>query len=263
MLFEKSQIFHKHPDLYVVGNWIVGFPWEDWNDILNTFKVCKEVSFDWNNMFKFQQLAGTPEFNKLDQKSQEDFDFDSVHYQPVFQAQAAQKYKNEIEYRKAVEERTKSLLMHPEDQERFKKNNSREEKIAKLAYIKNLEINLLENKNLTGRIVDTSVETNKGNYHYKTIVPRNLDRAIHDYNDILKYVQKDHAIAYYCLAKAYSYKGNGKLVQKNINKVEELLAEPKNKEWLEYFDKLVPKDEMNDLKNFSNKKAKQLRQSAS
>jgi len=35
-----------------------------------------------------------------------------------------------IEYRKAVEERTKSLLMHPEDKESFKKQNSREEKIA-------------------------------------------------------------------------------------------------------------------------------------
>jgi len=154
-------------------------------------------------------------------------------------------------------------LMHPEEQESVKKQSSREEKIAKLAYMKNLEINLLENKNLTGRIVDTSVETNKGKYHYKTIVPRNLDRAIHDYDDVLKFVQKDHVIAYYCLAKAYSYKGNGKLVQKNMNKVEELLAEPRNKEWLEYFDKLVPKKEMDEFKNFSNKKATQMEQSAS
>ena len=70
-------------------------------------------------------------------------------------------------------------------------------------------------------------------------------------------------IAYYCLAKAYSYKGNGKLVQKNMSKVEELLADPKNKEWLEYFDKLVPKEEMNDLKNFSHKKATQAKRSDS
>jgi len=47
------------------------------------------------------------------------------------------------------------------------------------------------------------------------------------------------------------------------NKVEELLAGPKNKEWLEYFDKLVPKKEMSELKNFSNKKAKQLKQGTS
>ena len=95
------------------------------------------------------------------------------------------------------------------------------------------------------------------------IVPRNLDRAIHDYDDILRFVQKDHIIAYYCLAKTYSYKGNGKLVQKNMNKVEELLADPRNKEWLEYFDKLVPKKEINELKNFSNKKTTQMEQSAS
>ena len=143
---------------------------------------------------------------------------------------------------------------NPENQERFKKQTSREEKISKLAYMKNLEINLLENKNLTGRIVDTSVETNKGKYYHKTIVPRNLDRAIRDYDAILRFVQKDHIIAYYCLAKAYSYKGDGKLVQKNMNKVQELLADPQNKEWLEYFDKLVPKKEINELKNFSKKK---------
>ena len=48
-----------------------------------------------------------------------------------------------------------------------------------------------------------------------------------------------------------------------MNKVEELLGDPRNKEWLEYFDQLVPKKEMNELKNFSNKKATQMEQSAS
>ena len=48
-----------------------------------------------------------------------------------------------------------------------------------------------------------------------------------------------------------------------MNKVEELLGDPRNKEWLEYFDKLVPKKEMNELKNFSNKKAKQLKEDTS
>ena len=52
------------------------------------------------------------------------------------------------------------------------------------------------------------------------------------------------------------------LVQKNINKVQELLADPRNKEWLEYFDKLVPKKEINELKNFSNKKTTQMEQDA-
>ena len=110
--------------MYVLGNWIIGFPWEDDKQLMNTFKVAKDVAFDWNSFSLFQPLPGTPEFNKLDKKSQEDFDFDAVNYQPVFQAHAAQKYKNEIEYRKAVEERTKSLLMHPEDKESFKKQKS-------------------------------------------------------------------------------------------------------------------------------------------
>jgi len=262
MLYEKSKIIQKYSEMYVIGNWIIGFPWEDHKQLMNTFKVAKDIAFDWNSFSLFQPLTGTPEFNKLDKESQENFDFDAVGYQPVFQGQAAQKYRNEIEYRKAVEEQTKSSLIHQENQERFKKQTSRKEKIFKLAYMKNLEINLLENKNLTGRIVDTYVETNKGKYYHKTIVPRNLDRAIKDYDVILKYAREDHVIAYYCLAKAYSYKGNGKLVQKNMNKVQELLADPRNKEWLDYFDKLVPKKEMNELKNFSKKENFKIHQTA-
>jgi hypothetical protein len=262
MLYEKSEIIQKHSEMYVLGNWIIGFPWEDHKQLMNTFKVAKDIAFDWNSFSIFQPLTGTPEFNKLDKESQDNFDFDALRYQPVMM-KAAKKYENEIEYRKSVEEQMKSLMIHPEKEgnmslndikERPKKQTSREEKISKLAYMKNLEINLLENKNLTGRIVDTFVETNKGKYYHKTIIPRNLDRAIRDYDTILKYIQKDHIIAYYCLAKAYSYKGNGKLVEKNMNKVQNLLADPQNKEWLECFDKLVPKKEINELKNFSKKK---------
>ena len=64
---------------------------------------------------------------------------------------------------------------------------------------------------------------------------------------IVRSIKKDHVIAYFCLAKAYKYKGNHKLVEENINIVKKLLADPDKREWVEYFNKLVPKNEMNEL----------------
>lgn len=240
MLFEKSQIFHKHPDLYVVGNWIVGFPWEDWNDILNTFKVCKEVSFDWNNMFKFQPLAGTPEFNKLDQKSQETFDFDALEYNPVLRHHKEDKYLNELK-------NTDKTVSGEDELAR---------KISELVYLKNLEINMLDNKNLHGKKIDSWVETKNGKLHYNHKVPQNLDRAIKDFEMIVGSIKRDHAVAYYSLAKAYRYKGEEKLVQKNLNKVQEILTDPRNIDWINYFNKLVPQNELAGLKYWPQVKEK-------
>lgn len=227
MLFEKSQIFHKFPELYVVGNWIVGFPWESYEETLNTFKVAKEVAFDWNNMFNFQPLTGTPEFNKLDEESKENFDFDALEFNPIIRDQKAEKYRNEIENNKQVTEKA--------------------EKISQLVYLKNLEINLLDNKNLHGKNIDTIVKTKNGNIKFDHKVPQNVDRAIQDFEMIVRSIKKDHVIAYFCLAKAYKYKGNHKLVEENINIVKKLLADPDKREWVEYFNKLVPKNEMNEL----------------
>ena len=55
-------------------------------------------------------------------------------------------------------------------------------RISQINYIKNLEINFIKNKNLNGE---------------------NVDRAIKDFEGVLKFVDEDHAIAHYCLTKAY------------------------------------------------------------
>ena len=66
MLYEKSRIIQKYSEMYVIGNWIIGFPWEDHKQLMNTFKVAKDIAFDWNSFSVFYPLPGTPEFNKLD-----------------------------------------------------------------------------------------------------------------------------------------------------------------------------------------------------
>ena len=94
-----------------------------------------------------------------------------------------------------------------------------------------MEINFINNKNLNGR---------------------NVDRAIRDFKGILTFFEESHAIAHYSLAKAYRYKGDYKLVLQHLNKASDILANPSNKKWVEYFDKIVPKNEMNELKHFAN-----------
>ena len=103
-------------------------------------------------------------------------------------------------------------------------------RISQINYIKNLEINFIKNKNLNGE---------------------NVDRAIKDFEGVLKFVDEDHAIAHYCLTKAYSYKGQNQKVKKHANKIFEILGNSSNKKWVEYFDKLISKNEMNKLKILS------------
>jgi hypothetical protein len=95
-----------------------------------------------------------------------------------------------------------------------------------------LEINFIKNKNLNGG---------------------NLDRAIRDFDAVVKFIHKDHAIAHYALAKAYCRKGDDKLVRQHMDRVLDILADPLHEKWVGYFDKIVPKNEMNEMKEFSSK----------
>ena len=104
------------------------------------------------------------------------------------------------------------------------------------------------------------MENKKGTYQVKIEKPQNLDRAIRDFEVIIEFHDKTHAIAHYCLAKAYRYKSDVKLVKHHMSKVSNILANPQHKKWIEYFDKLVPKNEMNELTTFSNKNAAQMQQ---
>jgi len=216
-LYKKAEIIHKHPELYVKANYIVGFPFENDEETMNTFNLAEDVGFDWNIFSIFKPLPGTPMFREIDKQGQEDFDFNSVRND--FQFDALRKYKADLENN-----------MHTNDESLFGvKISSDDEKISQLAYIKNLEINFIKNKNLNGR---------------------NVNRAIRDFEGILKYIEKDHAIAHYCLAKAYREKGDSQIVQKHMNKVVDILGDTKNSKWSNYFDLLVPKNEMDELKTF-------------
>jgi len=226
---------------------MVGFPWENDEETMNTFNVAKEIGFDWNSFSVFTPLAGTPEFKKMDKKRQEKLDFEAERYTITHEL-----VRN---FRSAVEKQMHDSLMHPENgNSNF--NAPKERKIDEIAYIKNLEINFLKNKNLVGRSINKNIRTNNANYNYKIDRSKNLDRAITDFSGIIKFIEKDHAIAHYCLAQAYKQQNKHEKVNKHINKVSEIISNPKYKKWADYFKTQVPKDEFNKIMNYSIKPAK-------
>jgi anaerobic magnesium-protoporphyrin IX monomethyl ester cyclase len=230
MLHKKAELFRQFPDLYVKGNYIVGFPWENDEQMMQTFKVAEELCFDWSKFALFTPLAGTPLFQKLEDEDEKDFDFDSNNYRPEMGKKdfdEAQKYRDAIEKQVQM-----GSLFHNEEEKRGEEHTAKEREIAYLTYLKNLEINFIKNKNLNGG---------------------NLDRAIRDFDAVVKFIHKDHAIAHYALAKAYCRKGDDKLVRQHMDRVLDILADPMHEKWVGYFDKIVPKNEMNEMKEFSSK----------
>ena len=161
---------------------------ENDKQMMNTYKVAEDIALDWSKFSVFHPLPGTPEFKSLDEESKETYDFSAINYQTSFDD--ARNYKTEIE------KQMSNSLMHEEKKDNYISQSHK--KISQLAYIKNLEINFIRNKNLNGK---------------------NVDRAIKDYEGIVKFIEGDHAIAHYCLTKAYSYKGQNQKVKKHANKI--------------------------------------------
>jgi len=196
MLYEKMAIVNKYPEMYTKGNFMIGFPFENGEQTVNTFRVAEELGLDWCLFSVFHCLPGSPFFKNLSKEEQEKFNFDLL------------KFDKFLSHDKVI------AMNHSE--------------LNELAYLKNLELNFIKNIN----------------FH-----TRNLERAIRDFEGITTYIARDHAIAYYCLAKAYDKKGNKDTARKNFKKAVEIISDKKNQKWINYFDKLVPKKEFKELKN--------------
>jgi len=65
----------KKMGLYVQGYFIIGYPGETKNDLLETRKLIMKTRFDLVSMFRFQPLPGTPVFDSLVEKSEISKDF--------------------------------------------------------------------------------------------------------------------------------------------------------------------------------------------
>ncbi len=244
MLYRKAELIQQYPELYVTGNYMVGFPFEDEEQMMNTYKVANDIGFDWSVFTVFRPLAGTPLFQKLDKKGKEDSIENQKDYNEGFAF--ARKYKNEIE------KQMESTLQHavePSSKLNHSKDLNKSTDIEDLQYVKNLEINFLNNKNLIGLNYEKNMENKKGMYQVKIDKKINLDRAIKDFEGVVNYIEKNHAIGHYCLAKAYKYKNDKNQYFHHLNKVSDILNDPRYFKWNEYFNKLLPEDKIKILKN--------------
>lgn len=56
-------MFNKYPEIYVSGNYMLGFPNETFGEIMDTFDFANELSWDWANFSICQPAVGTPIFD--------------------------------------------------------------------------------------------------------------------------------------------------------------------------------------------------------
>jgi hypothetical protein len=229
MLRAKNEIIKRHPEVYVKGNFIVGFPFETDEQLLNTYNIAEEMKFDWNIFSVFKPLPGTPMFQEIDKEAQENFDFNSIkndfQFEKIREVKITQKAAADL-----------SMMHASADEIEIKQkelNYKDDQKISDQAYRKNLEINFMKNPNLNGR---------------------DIERAIRDFTGILRFIDKDHAMARYCLNIAYKKKGDEKLIDENLKALDIILLD--NSEWVKIFKEMLPTNEFEffmDRLNYINK----------
>jgi hypothetical protein len=62
-LRKAGQIFGQYPEVFVSGNFIVGFPMETVSELLDSYHFAEELSWDWANYYICQPLPGTDMFD--------------------------------------------------------------------------------------------------------------------------------------------------------------------------------------------------------
>ncbi|MBF0319227.1 MAG: B12-binding domain-containing radical SAM protein [Nitrospirae bacterium] len=58
-LLEVSESLNKFPELFVAGNYIIGFPDETFKQMLDTFAFANKINLDWSGFYICQPLKGT------------------------------------------------------------------------------------------------------------------------------------------------------------------------------------------------------------
>ena len=62
----------KFPEIYIKGNFIVGFPFEKYDQLQDTYRVANELEFDWKIFSIYSPLIGTEALNYYDEETKED-----------------------------------------------------------------------------------------------------------------------------------------------------------------------------------------------
>ena len=118
ILYKKMKMMAQYPEIYIKANFIVGFPFENYNQLQDTFKVASELDFDWSIFSIYSPLIGTDAMNQYDESTQQkisnnESNFGSIEFVP-------DGFKSKSDFENSV-------------------------------YLNNLRCNFVNNPNLTGR----------------------------------------------------------------------------------------------------------------
>lgn len=62
-LRRAREIFGKYPEVFVSANFIIGFPHENFQQMLDTYEFARELKWDWSSFYICQPLKGTEMFS--------------------------------------------------------------------------------------------------------------------------------------------------------------------------------------------------------
>ena len=79
-LYKKMEMMKKYPEIYIEGNFIVGFPFEKYNQLQDTYKVMYDLDWDWCVISIYSPLIGTEAIGYMDKETQDQIRYSETNY---------------------------------------------------------------------------------------------------------------------------------------------------------------------------------------
>lgn len=76
-LLIADRIFKKYPDVFVSGNFIIGFPKETFGEMMDSYNFARQLGWDWASFYICQPLKGTALFAVFQSLGDERCDYDN------------------------------------------------------------------------------------------------------------------------------------------------------------------------------------------
>jgi radical SAM superfamily enzyme YgiQ (UPF0313 family) len=76
-LLIADRIFKRYPDVFVSGNFIIGFPNETFGEMLDSYHFARQLGWDWASFYICQPLKGTELFAVFQSLGDERCDYDN------------------------------------------------------------------------------------------------------------------------------------------------------------------------------------------
>lgn len=72
-LLELSELFKEFPQIYIGGNYILGFPNEKFSQMYDTFVFANKMNIDWSGFYICQPLKGAQDFNNFERQEPDNY----------------------------------------------------------------------------------------------------------------------------------------------------------------------------------------------